>query len=139
MLKKIISVMMVALVVFTMLSIPVSAASSKRVYVAPNRTWSASVRCTLGKNWLGQRKDGKVRVSIQSWGVNVDVRMRNGGRTIWSQNNAIVSNNARSANVYRDFNLGKNYAYYDLSFRSNKKYAVGVSATVSNRSNVSIS
>lgn len=138
MMKKILSVAMVALMIFVLCASPVSAAKSKSVNLAPNRSWSTDVKCTLNKNILGKPKAGVVRVSINNWGVNVDIRMRNGSKVIWSQNNAIRSSGT-SAWVYRDFNLGNNYNYYNLSFRCSKSCQVAPGVTVKNIKNCNIS
>ncbi len=137
MIKRIVSVMAVALVLFTMFAIPVSAASKKSVGLNPNCGWSSTVKCTLNKNIWGKPKNGVVRVSINNWGVNVDIRMSNGGRTIWSQNNAIKSS-GKAASVYRDFSLGNDHSYYDLSFRCSRKCWAAPTVTVTNQSNCNI-
>ncbi len=137
--KKIVSMVMLVLTILTMLAFPASAASKRTVSLSTNRSWSDDITCTLNKkNVWGKRKSGTVRVSINNWGVNVDIRMRNGSKVIWSQNNAIQSTKAGSGWVYRDFSLGNNYKYYDLSFRCSKKCWAAPSVTVKNIANCNI-
>lgn len=136
--KKIMCSLLAVMLSFSALVLPASAASSKTVYLNENRGWSSNVTCTLSKNWLGKTKDGQVKASIPNWGVNVDIRMTNGGRTVWSQNNAITGNN-RGTVTYRIFNLGSNYKYYNLQFRTSKKCGCAPYVKVQNVKNVSIS
>ena len=136
--KKILSIFLVTLMMVSIFSFSVSAASSKTVSLSGNRGWSSSVTCTLKKNIWGKSKSGTVRATIPNWGVNVDIRMCNGGRVIWSENNAIRGNN-RTDYTYRNFNLGNNYKYYNLSFRCSKNCSVAPYVTVKNIKNVNIS
>lgn len=136
--KKNLSMFLATLMMFSIFSFSASAASSKTVTLPTNRSWSSSVTCTLQTNIWGKAKSGTVRATIPNWGVNVDVRMCNGGRVIWSQNNAISGSN-RTAFTSRDFSLGNNYKYYALSFRCSKKCTTSPYVTVKNINNVTIS
>lgn len=136
--KRFISIALVIVVIISTLVVPVVAASSKTVYLTGNCSWSGDVKCTLSKNIWGNPKSGKVRVSIANWGVNVDIRMRYNGKVIWSENNAIRSSGS-SAEVYRDFYLGNDHTYYNLSFRCSRSVYVAPYVTVKNLSNCSIS
>lgn len=139
MIKKSICVIMVVATLFTMFAFSASAATSKTVYTNTSRQWSSDVKCSLTA--LGKLKGGSVRVYVQQAGVNVDIRMRNGSKTIWSQNNAINCGNVKrlSAQVYRDFSLGKNYSYYNLSFRTSKACYCAPYVTVTSLKNVKVS
>lgn len=137
--KKMVSFVMVVLIITASFALPASAASSKRLSLSPNRSWSSDVKCTLNKNIWGKPKNGTVRVTVMNWGVNVDVRMRNGSKVIWSQNSAINVSGKNTANVYRDFYLGNNYKYYNLSFRCSKSCWAAPGVTVKNIKNCNIS
>lgn len=138
--KKIISMIMVVLTILSTMAFSASAATKKTVNLTTDRSWSNSVTCTLNKkNVLGQRKSGTVRVTMIDYGVNIDVRMRNGSKTIWSQNNAIKSSGKTTkAFIYRDFSLGNDHKYYDLSFRCSKTCWVAPYVTVKNVANCDI-
>ncbi|MBQ7296420.1 MAG: hypothetical protein IJW86_09560 [Clostridia bacterium] len=137
--KKIISIIMVTLTILTMLILPVSAANKVTVYLPTNRSWSETVVCSLNKkNFWGKRKSGEVRVTAQLTGVNVDVRLSNGSKVLWQENNAIVcptSKAGKTASVYRDFYLGNNNKKYYLSFRCSKKCIKSPTVTVKNIKN----
>jgi len=137
--KRIISVLMVAILLVSMFSISVSAASSKTINLSKNRSWSSDVKVTMSKNWLGQTKSGTVRVYIANWGVNVDIRMRNGSKVIWSQNNAIKASSKTVATIYRDFSLGNDHTYYNLSFRTSKTCSVAPYVKVVPQKNCTVS
>lgn len=136
--KKLFCTLLAVLLSLSAFMLPASAANSKTVYLSTNRGWSSNVTCTLSKNWLGKAKNGTVRASIPNWGVNVDIRMKNGSKVVWSQNNAITGNN-RSAFTYRDFSLGNNYKYYNLQFRTSRNCMSAPYVKVTNIKNVSIS
>ena len=136
--KKLICVLLLATMIFSIASVGASAAGSRTVHLSSNRAWSSDVRCTLSKNIFGKVKSGTVRCTMNNWGVNVDVRMRQGTRVIWAQNNAIRSSGS-SAFKYRDFSLGNNYSYYDLSFRTSTSCYYAPSVIVNALSNCTVS
>lgn len=133
--KKAFCVFMLILTVLTSISFSSSAVNT---YSYRNQ-WGPEVTCALNKKdvW-GRRKSGTVRVSVPGWCKSVDVRMRNNGRTIWSQNDAITGNGARTVWVYRDFSLGNNYSQYKLSFRHRRDNVTPLSVKVVNRANTSV-
>ena len=135
--KRILALVLLALVMVSVLSVPAYAASSKTVYLSGSRGWSSDIRCTLSTSW-GRPKSGVVRATIPNWGVNVDIRMRNGSKVIWSENNAIrCPNKTPPAWIYRDFNLGNDHSYYNLSFRTSTRCSVAPYVTVKGIKNIS--
>ncbi len=132
--KRIISVAMLIMVLLSSFSFSAFAATSKTVYVPTNHTWSSDAKCTL----TNKKKAATVRATMQNWGVNLDIRMRNGSKVIWSENNAIKWSKKAVANVYRDFNLGCDHTYYSLSFRCNKSCGVCPSVTLKAIKNCSL-
>lgn len=137
--KRIIAAIMLVVILASSFSATAFAATSRHISVPSGTSWSSEVKCTLTKNLLGKTQNGKVRVTMDNWGVNLDVRMRNGSKTIWSENNAIKYSTKAVAYIYRDFNLGNDHSYYNLSFRCNKKVLAAPGVTVKAVSNCKIS
>lgn len=133
--KRVCCIAMLIAIFVSSFSFSSFAASSKSIYVPTNRTWSSNAKCTL----TNKKKAAKVRVEIDNWGANIDIRMRNGSKVIWSENNAIKSSNKLCARIYRDFGLGCDHTYYDLSFRCNKDVFVSPGVYVKAISNCKIS
>lgn len=137
--KRIVCIVMLVVILASSLSSTAFAATSKHISIPSGTSWSSNVKCTLKKNIFGKVQNGKVRVTMDNWGVNLDIRMCNGSKTIWSENNALKYSSKAVASVYRDFSLGNDHTYYNLSFRCNKKALCPPSVTVKNLSNCTIS
>lgn len=110
--KRIMAVVMSVIMLMSIATVSAYAATSASVY-SNNNSWSPSVTCTL-KN---SKKDGYVKVGACAWGQRVDIQMLNSSnRVIWSENNTL-NTSCKSANITREYRLGKGRSVYKLRFR----------------------
>lgn len=136
--KKVICIALATLMLVSLFSFSVSAASNLEMSITNNKTWSTKyVHCKMKTTLLGKTKSGYVSVFNNCYnGVNLDIKMNYNGKTIWSKNNAI------KPGYTVQFYLGNDHTYYDLGFRTSKNVYRNGSAvakiTVSKPSNCTI-
>lgn len=111
--KKVISVLLVALVVVSCFSL---SASAQTGFFLGTKSFSYDGNTYATCRLTNTRKSAKVKVTLTSSGPLTIKMTDSRGRYIWGEDNSIKPNWMNSGS--RTYTLGKNYSVYRLYFRS---------------------